>query len=400
MSIADLARFDDPDFYLGDPDGTFRSLRDSDPVHWYAEGQFWVITKYDDLRFVSSRPDLFRSSRIAILSDLVDRKLGREPQMLGQRGVLFMDPPEHGAHRRTMSGNFTPRAVQQIEGHVQTVIRQVLDALPEGEFDWVELVAEPIPVYVFSKLLGIPEDDWPRVSSWATTITNAGTGRATEADMDLILGQVGPYLLDLTMQRRAHPADDFLTMLTTAEIDGVPFDEIQVMTWALTLLAAGSETTQSLIAALAACLDRFPDQATLLFSDSSLASNTVEETLRWWTPVMSMARQSATDVDLRGKTLEEGDGMLLAYASGNRDSDRWGPTADDFDIGRPDAFNHVGFGFGEHFCMGAHLARREARILLEELVCRSKGIQVVGEPVPRYSSLVRTYDRLPVELTR
>jgi cytochrome P450 len=238
------------------------------------------------------------------------------------------------------------------------------------------------------------------VAGWATTITSVASGTATADDMDLIFNEIGPYLLDLTMQRRAAPTDDLLTMLTTVEVDGVPFDELQVMTYALTLLAAGSETTQSLIAGMADCLDRFPDQAAMLFADPALSSGAVEETLRWWTPVMSMARQAAADIEIRGTTVRAGDGLLLAYASGNRDEDRWGASADVFDITRKDAFGQLGFGFGEHFCMGAHLARREGRVLLEELVARSQSIEVTGERVLRRSALVHTYDQLPVRLHR
>jgi cytochrome P450 len=189
-------------------------------------------------------------------------------------------------------------------------------------------------------------------------------------------------------------------MLTTVEVDGVPFNEVQVTTYALTLLAAGSETTQSLIAGMADCLNRFPDQAAKLVGDPELAGGAVEETLRWWTPVMSMARQAAKDIEVRGVQVKAGDGLLLAYASGNRDVDRWGPTAEAFDITRREASGHLGFGFGEHFCMGAHLARREGRILLEELAKRSLRIEVTGEPVPRRSALVHTHDHLPVRLAR
>ena len=400
MSVTAKAAFDTPDFYLGDPNATFKELRANDPVHWYDEGRFWVVTKYDDIKFVSSHPNTFRSSRIGILSDLIDARHGRESATIGHRGIMFMDPPEHGEHRKAVSVHFTPKAVHEMEGDVRAVIRDVLDGLPDGEFDWIERVAEPVPVYVFAKLLGVPKHDWDQVSGWATTITNVASGLATDDDMDLIFNQIGPYLLGLTTDRRTNPADDLLTVLTTIAVGGAPLDEVEVMTYALTLLAAGSETTQSLIAGMAHCLDRFPDQGAKVFADPELSAGAVEETLRWWTPVMSMARQAAEDVELRGTTIKAGDGLLLAYASGNRDEDRWGPTADEFDIIRPEASGHLGFGFGEHFCMGAHLARREGRILLEELAKRARGIEVAGERIPRRSALVHTYDSLPVRLAR
>ena len=398
MATIDTSHFELPAFYLGTPDDVFRELRETDPLHWYDEGRFWVATTYDDIKFISSRPDLFPSSRVSILSDLMDLRAGRVSPMMGQRGVKFLDPPEHTAHRKAVAVNFTPKAVQEMEGLVRSVVADVLDDLPDSEFDWIERVAEPIPVYVFARLLGVPEADWPKVSRWATTIANAGSGQASDEDMDVIFNEVGPFLQDLLDQRRAHPSDDLLTFLTKVEVDDVPLNDVQVHSWAITLLAAGSETTQSLIAGMAACLDRFPEQAADLTAHPDLAAGAVEETLRWWTPVLSMARQASSDVELRGTTIRAGDGVLLAYQSGNRDADKWGPTADDYDIRRPDASNHLGFGFGAHFCLGAHLARREGRALLDELARRGLRIEIVGEGEPRRSSLVRTYDSLPVRL--
>jgi cytochrome P450 len=392
------ARFDEPGFYLGDPNTTFRQLRETDPVHWYEEGKFWVVTKYEDIKSISARPEKFKSERIGIMMDLIARRDGREPQNLGARGIMFMDPPEHRAHRKALGGRFTPAAVAKLESRVREVIGEIFDGLPDGEFDWIERVAEPFPVYVFAYLLGIPEEDWPKVAGWATTIANVGSGLAEDSDFEFIFEHIAPYLMGLVAERAKAPTDDLLSMLNEVTIDGEPFNEIEVMTYALTLLAAGSETTQSLIAGLAECLDQHPDQADRMFADEKLSGNVVEETLRWWTPVMSMAREAAHDVEVRGTAIRAGDGLLLAYASANRDTDHWGPTAEDFDIMRPDAASHLSFGVGEHFCMGAALARREARIVLDELIKRSKGIHVTGERVFRPSTLVHTFDRLPVRL--
>ncbi|CAA0078986.1 Methyl-branched lipid omega-hydroxylase [Mycolicibacterium vanbaalenii] len=391
-------RFDDAEFYLGDPNATFRALRETDPVHWYEEGKFWVVTKYDDIKAISARPEKFTSERIGIMMDLIAHREGRDPQGYQNRGILFMDPPEHRAHRKAIGVRFTPSAVAKLEERVRQVVGQIFDGLPDGEFDWVERVAEPFPVYVFAYLLGVPEPDWSKVAGWATTIANVGSGVAEDSDMELIFGEVAPYLMALVAERAENPTDDLLSMLSQVRIDGEPLNEIQVMTYALTLLAAGSETTQSLIAGIAACFDMHPDQAQKAFADPDVATNAVEEVLRWWTPVMSMARQAAHDVEVRGVTIREGDGLLLAYASANRDVDHWGPTAEDFDVTRSDASGHLGFGVGEHFCMGAALARREARLVLDEVIKRAKGIHVTGTAALRPSALVHTYDRLPVTL--
>jgi cytochrome P450 len=392
------ARFDEPAFYLGDPHPMLSYLRANDPLHWYERGDFWVVTKYDDIRFISSRPDLFSSKEIAIAMDLKRVREGTElPHQ--NRGVMFMDPPEHAAHRKAVSHRFTPQAVAAMEPHVRSVVTDAFDRLPGDEFDWIEHVAETVPVFVFSSILGVPESDWHQVVAWATTITNVGSGNAGPDDMELIFNEVGPYLWTLVAERQANPQDDLLTLLTQVEVDSKPFDEEQIITYALTLLAAGSETTQSLIAGLGDALCAHADQAAVLFDDPTKAANTVEETMRWWTPVVSMARRATSDVELRGRTIKAGDGVLLLYASANRDEDRFGVDADEFRIGRSNASAHLGFGFGEHFCIGAHLARREGRMLLEELASRYRAIEACGAGERRESVLVHTHDRFRVRLT-
>jgi len=394
-------RFDDPAFYLGDPHATYRRLRAEDPLHWYEAGEFWVATKWDDIKFVSTHPLLFSSREIAILSGLVERKRGTHvaSPLDGQPSVMFMDPPRHAHYRKVVSWRFTPKMVNAIDDHVRTVIRDVVEGLPDDEFDLIERVAEPVPVYVFSKLLGVPADDWHQVVEWATLIANMGSGQGTADDMEVIVNEVGPYLWNLVVERRAEPTDDLITLLTQAEFEGRLLEDPEIIGYGLTLLAAGSETTQSLIAGLGHVLTEFPDQAAEFFADPTpaLAGNVVEETLRWWTPVMSMARKATTDVELRGKVVREGDGILLLYAAANRDEERW-DDVDTFDIHRPDATGQLGFGIGEHFCMGAHLARREGRIVLEELARRARALERMGEGTLRASSLIHTYDHFPVKL--
>ena len=170
MSALSEARFDDASFYLGDPNATFRELRENDPVHWYEQGKFWVITKYDDIKMISARPEKFKSERIAIMMDLIANREGRDPQGYGARGIMFMDPPQHRAHRKALGVRFTPSAVAKIEGRVREVAASIFGSLPDGEFDWIERVAEPFPVYVFAHMLGVPEEDWAKVAGWARSL--------------------------------------------------------------------------------------------------------------------------------------------------------------------------------------------------------------------------------------
>jgi cytochrome P450 len=395
-----IERFDEPDFYGGDPHATYRRLRSEDPVFWYEEGGFWVLTKYEHIKFVSSQPKQFSSQGVAILSDLLAKRAGEEVDRSGDRGVMFLDPPKHGVVRKPVSQRFTPKAVLDMEVHVRSVILGILDELPDGPFDWIERLAEPVPVHVFSALLGLPREDWDRVSSWATTIVKPASGQATEEDWAIISNEIFPYLWGQITARMETPKDDLLTLLTTARIDDKPFDEIQVITWATTLLAAGSETTQSLIGGLGQILMDRPDVLALIRSDPSLAAGAIEEALRWWTPVTSMAREAVQDVQLGDTMIRKGDGVLLLYPSGNRDEERWGEDADVFNPTRKDASGHLGFGFGEHFCVGAHLARREGRVLLEELARRYTAVVPTGSAVLRSSTIVHTYDHLPVQLVR
>jgi cytochrome P450 len=392
-------RFDDPAFYLDDPHATYRRLRLEDPVHWYDEGQFWVITKYDDVKFVSTHPALFSSREIAIISGLIERRNGvKKSPLQEQPAVMFMDPPEHGPYRKIVSHRFTPKEVGALDDHVRTVIHDLVRALPEDEFDLIERVAEPLPVFVFSKLLGLPAADWHQVVEWATIITNLGSGHGTDADIGVVMNVIAPYLLELIAARRAEPTDDLLSLLAQAEFSGRPLDEGEVIGYATTLLAAGSETTQSLIGGLGHVLTQCQEQSAEYFAEPGLASNMVEETMRWWTPVMSMAREAVEDVPLRDKVIRKGDGVLLLYPSANRDEERWGDHVDEFRLHRPDTAGQLGFGIGEHFCMGAHLARREARIFLDELAGRARRLDAAGEGSLRSSTLIHTYDRLPVRL--
>jgi cytochrome P450 len=398
------ARFEDPAFYLDDPEATYRWLRANEPVHWYEEGRFWVLTKHDDIKFVSTHPRLFSSKRIAVVSNLVDRMKGSSGAAAAglepAPSVMFMDPPEHSPYRKAVSFRFTPREVGTMEDRVRSVIRSVVASVPDDEFDLVSVLAEPIPVFVFAAILGVPEGDWQQIVKWATTITNLGGGQGAPEDYEIVINEIGPYLWALISERQQRPTDDLLSLLTTTTVHGRRLTEEEMITYAMALLAAGSETTQSLITGLAHVLHHFPEPAGALYRDPSVAPAAVEETLRWWTPVISMAREATSDVPLRDVTIRKGDGVLLLYGSANRDEERWGDDADDFRLDRPDAAGHLSFGIGEHFCMGVHLARREARIFLEELVAATRGIEVVGEGTPRRSALMHSYEHLPVRVLR
>lgn len=392
------ARFDDASFYLDDPHRVYAALRRDDPVHWYPDGPFWVITKYDDIRFISKHPELFSSAEIAILGDIIKDRDGVPGPP--RDTILFRDPPEHLEHRKVLNHQLTPARVNAIDADVRSVVADVCAALPGDEFEAIHCLAEPLPVNVFSRLLGVPRHDWQRVIWWSTVITNSGGGMETPETMAATYAELIPYLEALIAERKQEPRDDLLTVITQATVHGEPLTPLEVVWWAITLLAAGSETTQSLIAGILWAMTQHPDQCAELLADPELVPGAVEETLRWWTPVNSMARRATTDVELRDKTIRRGDNVLLVYGSANRDEEEWGDDADRWDIRRENAKGHLAFGFAEHFCMGAHLARREVRLLVEDLGRRASRIELAGEPVRRRSTLATTFDRLPIRLVR
>jgi cytochrome P450 len=390
-------RFDDPAFYLDDPHATFARLRRDDPVHWYEDGPFWVITKYEDIRYISQHPELFSSSNIAILGDII--KIREDQPRPPRDAILFMDPPEHRLHRRVMIREFTPARVSQMQDLVEGVVVGALEALPDGSFDAIPKLAEVIPVNVFSALLGVPREDWHRVVKWSSVVANSGGGGETPETMAATYAELVPYLEGLLDERSRNPADDYLSMVANARVAGQPLSHIQVVWWAITLLAAGSETTQSLIAGLLYAMSQSPEQTErVLKAPARMAARTVDETLRWWSPVNSMARQAVNDVELRGTTIKAGDAVLLAYMSANRDEEEWGDDVDTWNVDRA-ASNHLAFGFAEHYCIGAHLAKREATVLVREMAKRWKGVELVAPPVRRNSALMTTFDTLELRFT-
>jgi len=202
-------------------------------------------------------------------------------------------------------------------------------------------------------------------------------------------------------ERRRAPKDDLVSTLARAEIEGAALTDPEILMFCITLLAAGNETTRNLISGGSLLLMRNPEQHQRLLEERRLLPNAIEEMLRWWTPVQSFIRTAVGDTELRGKRIAAGDVLLLLYASANRDEEVWGNDADRFDIGRDHAKKrHLSFGFGEHLCLGAPLARMEARVLFEELLARFPHFESAGEPEMLHSRLMHGVERLPVRFLR
>jgi len=391
--VSEVFAPDRPEFFLGDPHAAFRRLRREDPLPWYAgSGGAWCVLKHADVVTVSRDPQRFTSTRgIQIgLRGANARPPGVPPT------ILEMDPPEHNQHRKLVIRAFTPGATAQLETMVRQIARECLEAIEPGVVtDLVEALAVPLPMYVIAEMLGVPRSDRPAFKRWSDSMIEAGGGRRSAAT-DAMLHEMLGYFQAVLGERRRAPKDDLVSTLARAEIEGERLSDPEILIFCVTLLAAGNETTRNLISGGSLLLMRNPDQKRRLLAERSLLPNAVEEMLRWWTPVQSFIRTATRDTELRGRRISAGDVLLLLYASANRDEEVWGDDADRFDVARDHASRrHLAFGFGEHLCLGAPLARLEARVLFEELLARHPAFELAGEPELLHSRLMHGVERLP-----
>jgi len=375
-----------PEFWL-DPHATFAQLRAEAPVAWHDDAKLWSIARHDDVLRISRDPAAFCSSKGVLPSD-------RERQITGAESILFMDPPDHARYRKLVSPAFTPKRIAAIEERVRELARDLLTPISKGDdLDFAPAVAEPLPMLVIADMLGVPASDHDDFKRWSDAMIDAATEANDESMM--MAFELWEYFSAIIERRKVEPADDLISVLAHAAVDGELLTNAELNGFCMTLLVAGNETTRNLITGGVEALANNPDQMQRLVADRSLVPTAVEEMLRWVTPVMNFARTATADVELRGETIKAGDMIWMLYPSANRDEEAFGPSADTFDVGRqPNP--HVAFGFGEHFCMGASLARLEARILFDELLGRYETVELTGQPERLRSTLMRSLVHLPV----
>jgi cytochrome P450 len=387
---------DKPEFYLSDPDTTFRRLRAEDPLPWYEEGGFWCVTRHADVQAVSVDPKRFCSGDGTQIFEIANPRdaIGAVGEMAPS--IIQMDPPQHNLHRKLVIKGFTPLVMKRLEGRIREIAIESLGRVPRGEtVDFVESVAIPLPMWVIAELLGVPAGDQASFRKWSDAMIVAGGGGFGEETVATI-GELFAYFSEELWSRRKDPRDDILSTLLAAEIEGTKLNEQEILMFCMTLLVAGNETTRNLISGGALTLLDHPDQHDLLVAEPQRIPNAVEEMLRWVTPVRTFARRATRDTELRGKPVAKGDFLVLLYGSANRDEEVFGETAHLFDVTRENASRHLAFGHGEHLCMGASLARLEARVLFEELFARLPHFELAGPAVPLSSVLMNGIVEMPV----
>jgi cytochrome P450 len=396
------------EFYHRGADELFQKLRAEDPLHWYEPCQFWAVTKYADVQSISQHPRLFTSEQGTQLYEAVRRSRG-EP-IFGAGGdamnamaasapsILRMDPPRHNRHRKLVMNAFTPRRIAALEPRIREIAKRSLDAIdPRKPVDFVEQIAIPMPMYVIAEMLGVSSDDYGAFRRWSDAMIEAGGGDITPKTAATV-GELIRYVLGVAERRRSDPQDDLISILTLAEVDGERLTDAEIGMFCLTLLVAGNETTRNLVSGGARLLATHPEQREKVLADPGLLPNAIEEMLRVVSPVRNFARVATADTELRGKEVRKGEMLVLFYASANRDEEVFGADSHAFDVARASARRHVAFGFGEHLCLGASLARLEARVMFEELFARWPRFALAGEPEPLASSLMNGLVRMPVVL--
>ncbi|HUY64049.1 MAG TPA: cytochrome P450 [Acidimicrobiales bacterium] len=370
----------DPALYEGDPHGLFTRLRAEAPVAWNEERGFWAVTKHADVSLVESDHATFCAAR-GILVDEIGTTYEAPPT------ILHTDPPAHTRYRRLVQPGFRPSVVKALDPVVRSRAKALVERIDGGRaVDVVAVLAVPLPLLVIGEMLGLPEDQWERCYEWSEAVVPGATDWPEERRQAL-LAEMIEYLVESTKARRAEPGRDVLTELAQASIDGDQLSDAELAMFLVQLLVAGNETTRNLIASGLVALAGHPGQWDRLRADRTLVATAVEEMLRWTSPVISFMRTAARPTEVRGVPIAEGEAVLMMFPSANRDEDVFGPTAQRFDVGRhPNP--HIAFGFGNHFCLGAALARLEGRVVLEELLSRFGSLEPAGAVERTGSSVV------------
>jgi len=391
----DLAAIDPRDaafFVRDDYFDVLAQLRAESPVHACAPG-FWAVSRYEDIRNLSRDPGRFCSGRGALVNDPMR---GNEAPMSAP-SILHMDPPQHAAFRGLVNRRFTPRAMSGLAESIRKTASTLLDGVDaRNEIDFVAALAAPFPLTVIAELLGIDESDREDFRGWSDAAIESPDLPPDETMA--ALGQLSAFIVEHIRSKRDRPGEDLVSLLVGSEVDGCPLSKEELFMFLLTLLVAGNETTRTLLSGSAVVLHEHPEQRAALAADASLVPGGVEECLRWVTPVHAFCRTATEDVVVGDMPVAAGDYLCMLYASGNRDERIFGEDAARFDVRRVANPMHVAFGFGEHVCLGASLARLEARIFVEELLGRFPRYEVTGRAERVRSTTVAGIRSLPVVL--
>ncbi len=397
---------------LEEREGAFKTLRELRPLPFFAEpdtGIDWIpkgdgyyaVTRHADILAASKQPDIFSSARGATsLTDMPSEFL----EFFGS--MINLDDPRHTRLRRIVAAGFTPKMLRKVEDSVQRSAAAIVDdVLDKGECDFVTDVAARLPLKIICDMMGIAPSDYDTVFSRSNVILGAGDPEYVPDGSDIATAlltagsELAALVAELGEERRKHPTDDLTSALINGSVDGEQLTSAELGSFFILLVVAGNETTRNAISHGLEQLTANPDQRAIWAADfDAVAPTAVEEIVRWASPVVWMRRTATRDAELGGHPVKEGDKLVLYYNSANRDDSVFVDPFS-FDV-RRQPNDHVGFGGpGPHFCLGAHLARREITVMFRELFRRAPDIEATGEPDRLRSSFINGIKHLPCAFT-
>jgi cholest-4-en-3-one 26-monooxygenase len=382
----------DPEFYV-DPWEAYRWLREEAPVFWDPVQRVWVISRYEDIVAVERNDARYSSAK------------GSRPHLdqSADESMINLDDPAHQAQRSLISRQFTPRGVRSHEENVREIVTSVLDEVtPLGGCEAIEAIASRLPAMMTCDLLGYPRNQWERVRWWSERVmllagqtSPQGPPHIPHPDLTPVMQGWAAFTMDLIDQRRAEPQDDLISLWAHTE----KWSTKKILEETVLVLDGGAETTRTVIGSMIRDLALRPEQRRRLIDQPDLLPTAVEEFIRWVSPVLNMRRTATETHELHGQTISQDDELLLLYQSANRDQSVF-EDPEELDVTRRHN-RHVAFGFGTHFCLGAHLARLEIRVMFEELLIRMPDWELVEVDEPKIlpSTFARAYDRIRIRYT-
>jgi methyl-branched lipid omega-hydroxylase len=390
-------------------DGAFATLRRESPITffevpeltgWVPGAGHWALTTFDDIHYASRHPEIFSSIPVSTALTDVPAEIA---EFVGS--MINLDDPGHLRLRKIVNRAFTPKVVARIEDNVRDRARKIVTNMIANHRDaQADIVAEAsglLPLQIICDMMGIPNEDEQNVFHWTTVILGIGDDEVSGEFDEVIraVTELAEYGVRLAEDRRARPGDDLTTNLVQAEVDGERLTSDEIASFFILLSAAGNETTRNAISHGMVALTRYPEERHKWWSDfDGVAATAVEEIVRWASPIIFMRRNLTQDIEMRGIKMKAGDKVSMWYNSGNRDEAKFdNPWR--FDVTR-DPNPQIGYGAGgAHFCLGANLARREIRVLFEELHRQIPDVVAVEEPAILHSAFVHGIKRLPVAWT-
>lgn len=380
----------------------FAEMRANAPINKVedsAYGSYWNICSHKAIQHIESLPDIYSSAAGGIV--IADRREDDETEFELPM-FIAMDRPKHTGQRRTVAPAFTPTEMKRMEDEIRHRTAEVLDSLPwDEEFDWVDRVSIELTTGMLAILFGFPWEDRRLLTFWSDWAGDVELSLAPELNekRQKILFEMGAYFQQLWNERvNAEPTPDLISMMIHSDAMK-DMDHLEFMGNLVLLIVGGNDTTRNTMSGLAYGLDQFPDQRKKLQDNPDLIPNTVQEIIRWQTPLAHMRRTALEDADLFGHQIKQGDKLIMWYISANRDESVF-ENADQIDIERENARRHLAFGYGIHRCVGARLAELQVRILLEEMAKRRMQVNVTGEVKRVHACFVHGFRKMQVRLSK